>query len=580
MNDIYLKLNIFVICIAVLLNANFLYAQDEQRILPREIQTQDEPPEVPQQEVEIVQDATVLVDELKALVFVGNEQAVSPTAIQGEGVVIRDVAILDDENFRNRIRPYIGQPVSLALLYEVAQETILFYRDKDRPVVDVFAPQQDISNGVIQMVAVEGRVGEVYVQGNKWFSSKVIRSQVSLRTNAQLRISRINQDLKTLNQNPFRYVDVVFTPGTEDGTTDVILQTQDRFPVRFYTGWEDTGNDLTGDERWIFGFNWGDAFFLDHQMNYQFTSSSDFDMLTAHSGSYMVPLPWAHNVSLYGSYAESNAEVPGGTSIGGSSWQVGMRYTVPLPDIKTYNHELVFGYEFKQSNNLTDVAGLFELGSLNDVSQFIFEYGASLPDSIGGTSLTLIGVWSPGGMTGLNDDLAFRTSRDTDDTQADYAYFKVNAERIFKLPWEFTSVHSFTFQIANANLLASEQLSVGGYYSVRGYDERELSDTDEGWLMRHELRTPSISVLDLLGLKKVEDELQFLGFWDYADVSPYEPLPGQSDSESLSSVGAGLRYSIAPYLSIRADYGFQLTDVPGTDSRYNDRWHLGMLLSY
>ncbi|MEM9444965.1 MAG: ShlB/FhaC/HecB family hemolysin secretion/activation protein [Verrucomicrobiota bacterium] len=560
--------------------ASLIYAQDEGRIQPREIDATSDLPVIPQQEIPLDLDDTILVDALKALVFLNDEQSLSTHSMDAEGIVTREVSILDTESFRNKIQSYLGKPVSLSLLYEIAKETILYYRENNRPVVDVFAPEQDISNGVIQMVAIESKVGEINVQGNKWFSSNRIRELFSLKGSDGILISKIDQDLQRINQNPFRNVEVIFAPGTEDYTTDIILQTEDRFPVRFYSGWEDTGSDLTGDERWLFGFNWGDAFLQDHQMSYQFTGSSDFEMLAAHSGSYLIPLPWSHNLFFYGSYAESNADVTG-SSIVGSSWQIGTRYTIPLPDFHNYSHELVLGYEFKQSDNLTDVVGLFQIGSLNDVSQFIFEYGGSLGDRIGATSLTITGVLSPGKMTSLNDDRAFQTSRNTIDSNADYAYVKISAERLFNLPWNFTTFHNFTLQVSNANLLPSEQLGVGGYYSVRGYDERELIDTDEGWLMRHELRTPSFSLFDLIGTQRESrDELQFLAFWDYADVSPFEPIAGGSPSESISSVGAGFRYTIGQYLSLRFDYGLQLIDVPGTTSRYNDRWHIGVLLSY
>lgn len=134
-------------------------------------------------------------------------------------------------------------------------------------------------------------------------------------------------------------------------------------------------------------------------------------------------------------------------------------------------------------------------------------------------------------------------------------------------------------QLASGNLLPTEQLAVGGYDSVRGYDERVISDTDEGFLMRHELRTPPIKLLGHLSTNaRLRDQLQFLGFWDYAISMPRHPLPGEDHSTVLSSVGVGIRYALSDYVTVRADYGFQLTDVGDLD--HNGRWHVGVNVSY
>src|SRR5260370_37782724 len=98
-------------------------------------------------------------------------------------------------------------------------------------------------------------------------------------------------DLNWLNSNPFREVSLLYTPGKSAGTTDVILQTKDRFPLRVYAGYEDSGNPPLGRERWLAGFNWGNAFWADHQLSYQFTTSSDVASMRAYSLTYTAPLP-------------------------------------------------------------------------------------------------------------------------------------------------------------------------------------------------------------------------------------------------------------------------------------------------
>ncbi|MEM6602136.1 MAG: hypothetical protein AAF649_12180, partial [Verrucomicrobiota bacterium] len=50
------------------------------------------------------------------------------------------------------------------------------------------------------------------------------------------------------------------------------------------------------------------------------------------------------------------------------------------------------------------------------------------------------------------------------------------------------------------------------------------------------------------------------------------------DKVYMSSVGPGLRYTVNNWLSVRADYAFQLIDTG--NARYASRWHLGVIVSY
>lgn len=45
------------------------------------------------------------------------------------------------------------------------------------------------------------------------------------------------------------------------------------------------------------------------------------------------------------------------------------------------------------------------------------------------------------------------------------------------------------------------------------------------------------------------------------------------------STGVGLRYAIAPYLTLRADYGWQLKGLTATDD-LDSRLHVGFVLAY
>jgi hemolysin activation/secretion protein len=164
-----------------------------------------------------------------------------------------------------------------------------------------------------------------------------------------------------------------------------------------------------------------------------------------------------------------------------------------------------------------------------------------------------------------------------------YFYTRLNAERITRLPADFSWVIRALGQYAPIERLQpSEELALGGYSTLRGYDERIILG-DSGWVVSNELRTPPLHFTDYVHLKIPRDELQFLAFFDYGAVRVNDP---QSDDQiagnpnkTLYSVGGGLRYAIGSNLSLRFDYGYPLTQKQ-LNERQHGRVHIGALVSF
>lgn len=525
---------------------------------------------------------TVLLASLKGLAFVTSAEEAKQTG-EVAGVVADDeLPLLSTSAFREKVAfNYIGKPVTLASIHALNRDVVAFFKSKGRPVVDVIVPEQDITNGTLRLIVLQGRLGEVTVQGNRYFSSELLTAKLSLAEGDTLDTEQVLTDLNWLNQNPFRRVGLVYKRGAEVGETDIILQVEDRRPVRFYAGYEDSGTDATGNNRWFAGVNWGNAFGLDHQMNYQFTMGDHTSDFYAHSGSYMIPLAWRHTLTFYAAYANSSAEVVAGLiDAEGESYSVGFRYAIPLRSTQSLNHEVFFGYDYKFSQNALILLGIVDPAKKTEISQFNLGYAASLRDRLGGTSLTTTLFFSPGQMTPRNGDAEFIAV--SPGSSADYYYGRATLERLTRLPADFSLIASVTGQVSSDNLLVSEQLGAGGYATVRGYDER-VANAEQGVMSRVELRTPALSLREMFNISMPSDQLQVLAFWDYAalyrrDTAALDPLmPG---SYSLSSVGVGLRYSIATNLSLRFDYGWQLLDDSDVGGEGNSRGHVGVVLSY
>jgi hemolysin activation/secretion protein len=141
---------------------------------------------------------------------------------------------------------------------------------------------------------------------------------------------------------------------------------------------------------------------------------------------------------------------------------------------------------------------------------------------------------------------------------------------------------SITAQYSSTNLMASEQIGLGGFGSARGYPERILRG-DIGTIVNLELYSPDYHPLrDFFEVNK-DETLNFLAFFDYAHGTSFSENPSDvlDDSASLMSAGLGFRYEFNNSLKVRFDYGMRLEDLPAAaDDGESGRFHFGAFCTF
>jgi hemolysin activation/secretion protein len=332
------------------------------------------------------------------------------------------------------------------------------------------------------------------------------------------------------------------------------------------------------------GFNWGNAFGLGHMMTLQWTSDFDVEHSKALSGNYTADLWNNHSVTVFGAYSEIVSVPNGGIEQEGTSWQLGLNYDIPLQPIgQRYTHRVQLGFDYKSSDNNLEIAiPPFVIpisDNLTHVVQFRGKYSGTLTDSWGATSLGLQVTMSPGGLASENDDDAFDASRAF--ANADYIYgnldiFRNNNLRGFLEGWNWTLRGEW--QVANGNLLGSEQFSGGGSQSVRGYEESEVVG-DNALFFSQALQLPVMQPAVDLFDGKFRDSLRLFAFHDYARTWNVDKLAGE-EPFNVQSIGAGLNYQFSTYASLRFAYGWQLKDSGTSSTGDNSRAHVSFQISY
>lgn len=488
-----------------------------------------------------------------------------------------DLAVPKDKKFLEKMECFLGKPFTDETATTLKKEIISYYQGSGYPIVGVFIPSgQTFSCETVQVLILVARLGEVKAEGAKYFSNEKILCQFRLKPGDPIYAETVNEDLQFVNLNPYRRTTLVYEPGKEIGETDILLTTKDRFPLRIYGGYENTGNPLTGTPRLMGGINFGNLFGLDQEINYLFVTETNPQNWYAHIGSYVIPFPWRDQLRLYGSYTFSKPSAGGvDAKLKGKGWQVNGRYSTffTYSDI---DFTAYLGYEFKRTNNFLTFGVLPQFNEFIDISQFVLGIDGSVTYERGSTLFGVKFFLSPGNMTAYNKTSLFRAQREG--AKSNYVYGVANIDQLLSLPYNFTFAMNSLFQASSTKLLPSEGFVLGGYYTVRGYDEYD-SLSDHGILLKNEIRSPAIS---LPTFRKKQHELQFLTFWDFGVSISDDQQVIDNHASILSSVGPGLRYQFDNKLLVRIDWGVQLSHVNNlqTDSGRKTRLHSGVQLSF
>lgn len=505
----------------------------------------------------------------KGLILIGNKEDVNPRGYESvHGVMSYHIDLPGGiTELKKKIRLLYNAPLNNETISAIKNRVLEYYRAHGYPIVAVSTLDQDITGGVLQLLVTEGKLGQITCTGNKWFKEERLIEAIQLMPGESIAAELLDQNLYWLNRNPFRQVDAIYTPGREEGTTDIELICKDRLPFRVYAGIDNTGNDVTGNNRLFAGFNWGNVFWTDQRLSYQFATSSDFTSYQAHTLYYEIPLPWwQHLLNVYGGYSHVDANFRVPTILNarfrthGFSLQTSFRYDIPFKPHLNFLHELIWGFDFKRTNNNLDLGGVPVISEENvNLTQFQFGYNLGYTTPALSLSFEIEGFCSPGRWVSDQTSADYQSLRPFAKNQ--YVYTRTAFTLIYKF-YKKWAVHNYLRgQLASCNLLPSEEYGLGGYNTVRGYKER-IVNGDNAFIWNLELRTPPVSILNaLVGRKKFNDALQFLIFYDYGLSGVRQTTPGQPNTSYLMSVGPGIRYNMAPYLTFRADWGFQLRNL-------------------
>ncbi|MCH9621163.1 MAG: hypothetical protein S4CHLAM20_05790 [Chlamydiia bacterium] len=511
----------------------------------------------------------VIVQNVKGIIISGDDYNPPDYVMKTtRGVLFYRIRMPEDMSDQTRFAKSIekramGRPITFSDINTYKKEIADYYLKYCNTFVAVVLPEQDCTDGVIALKVVESKVGEISVTGNYWFPCEYYLDQLSVQENEVLNSDQVIASLHRMNRSPWVKAEVVYKAGKNSGETDIELVVEDKKPIQFYAGADNTGFKVTEYTRLYAGFNWGNILDWDQTLAFCYTASPDFLSYQSYTLDYTVLLPNDDWLRFFGGYSHVQATdqfIPIGVR-DGNSWQVSGRYEFHIPQTKELNQKVDLGMDFKSTNNDLVVGESSVSNLYANLLQIAADYTGAFtfnPHTISGT----IGIFTqPWKLGSTITDAAYDALRPNANPlyifgrgDIKYGYYTDDSN--------FSATIRAIGQLSSSALIPIEEFGMGGVNSIRGYVAREVN-VDNAIIFNFDIFSPKISLLKYISNKyRNLDRFYAVGFVDIGNGWLIRNISGEPNYYFLAGAGPGLRYDISNNIYTRFDLGVRLTNPP------------------
>ncbi|MDD5250216.1 MAG: POTRA domain-containing protein [Rhodocyclaceae bacterium] len=527
------------------------------------------------------------------------------------------------------VAPFLGSQRDYGDIQKALEALENAYRASGYGTVQVYVPEQELTQGIVRLQVTEGVIGRIAVIGNQHFDEANIRATLpDLQEGKAPNMRQLSENIQLANENPAKQIEVTLGVSEEEGKVDAKVNVADEKPEKYIVTLDNTGTSGTGTLRAGFAYQNANVANSDQVMTLAYTTSPDAPSgvkVDIFSVAYRVPF-YSIGDSLDLIYGKSSVNAPmtttslgaglGTATLNGKGDVIGVRWNHYFARRGEYTSKLITGFDDKYINTrCTNLA----TGADFDVNPPTPGNAACTPYTVRPLSLTYTGQrQSPGQMldyslgfyqnwatgtryafntaTGaagmdrysvMNGDGNGINQRATPDS---FNYLKLAFSYLHALPADWAGRAAFNGQFTQAPLPTSEQLSIAGATAVRGFNERAVA-MDKGFFVNLEIYTP-----ELASRVNLPGSLKAVGFYDFGRAVNYlgarnaDLGVGPFEKAGIASIGAGLRYSLAKDISARFDLACVVDAGPAnvapsattanTESRGDWRAHFAVQVAF
>ena len=458
-------------------------------------------------------------------------QVVRPTRFDIEGV--SDVPF---DAVAGRFAPLAGQAVTVAQLVEVANGATALYRDRGHPLSFVFVPDQDFADGVVRVVAVEGFVSAVRIEGDAGNAEPKLRAIAErLVTQRPLTLAAFERVTQLLARLPGLSVDATAAlPASTDGATTLVVKVK-REPYNV-----SVGADLRKPTpRAVLSGVWNDPIASGSQLSAStLLGNYEREKLLTLGYSQMVGtdgLTFKAALSSYRGYPDEAMGRGAGIERFNTNRRIDLSASYPL--LLTARSSITLSGGFYSVDNIDQYRAPATGRQLSEDTRVraLFAqlaYADAQPDRSRSASLMLAqGLRGAGASATVYSNVPGLAGANP--ARLDFTRISVDASQRDRYANQLGTAVSFVAQYSAHTLAASERISFGGTRFGRGYAMGDAAG-DSGWGVAAELNR--LFTMDSTWLKQIEPYLLF----EAAHVATQR---GQPVPSKLRSMALGVRFS-------------------------------------
>ncbi len=463
-----------------------------------------------------------------------------------------------EEQLMNLVCTKVGDEVTINDLIGMANAITEFYQRNGYISTTAYLPPQKVEDGNVEIVVMEGKYGNIAIEGNKWARKKYLNATFLKDKNIQedkvLNVADIQESLRELNATDY-IKGAVALQDNEDSPqyTDLTLNVKDRFPIDFDFRFDNQGRSSVGLNRFVIFAGMSNLTGFGDQI---LSTTSIARSSIGQGVFYSLPIG-RHETKLSLGYTYSGTKLDKGIwkelDVKGKS--NGFYVDLSRRLVKTENYKLYGDIAFDMRDTESTLLG-YELYKYKTRSLKLNL--TNIKDDFYGKWLGNIGIAKGIDLFDATNDYYGLDDRHVPSNKI----FKAQATiaRLQVLPWRMMGILNANGQWVNRNAWYSDKLQIGGISSVRGFEEGYFLK-DYGFTASAELRAP-VPFLNHLPekLRFIDDSIRLAAFCDLGWFGDH--AWGEKSSDFVMSVGGGLVLKMTRYLSGNVYIGVPIVGRP------------------
>lgn len=387
----------------------------------------------------------------------------------------------------------------------------------------------NIKTGILKIRIDYGLIARIIINSDNFFNKMQIFSAFANQENKVLNINHLNQGLIQINRLSSNDAKLKIKASSRNLYSDVIIENKSKFPGNLKIGYDNLGNNFSGNYRSIFDINLENILSLNDLIVFNYSTNlndpSKKKDLSSLSGSINLPLHYqnfSYDYSLTKFHNKSQGQVIE-INIEGFFKRQAFGYNRLL--INKVNHRLNFFNYLVLKESASYINRQKILNSNRRLS--IFNIGLNLDMNL---NKTIYVIFKPSWYKGLKIFNAQKDQGNQDQKypHAQFDYYKIylNFSKKFldnKNDNFFVFNSEIDFQNTNQVLYGAEQIVIGGYYSVRGFKDQSIVG-DKGYFWRNKINFNLKNISKLIPNKYSENNINYFKkfsiepFFDYGYI--------------------------------------------------------------